>query len=218
MALRWKSNGDKKRGVPVEVGGEPGYAIRNSRFASPIESLWDGISTLPGLFELACKQYSNKRLLGSRELISRETEVSSDGRSFEKLHLGDYKWLSYGEAFVDVCNFSSGLVKLGLKKIDRVAIFADTRPEWIVALQVFYRISETHVIAVSNICFDVFSFFLLPYFIQGCFRRSITVVTIYSSLGEEALCHSLNEVLPHFSNHGAFFPPFFIIYFYFTTL
>ncbi|CAN6851546.1 unnamed protein product [Brassica oleracea] len=30
--------------------------------------------------------------------------------------------------------------------------------------------------------------------LQGCFRRNVTVVTIYSSLGEEALCHSLNEV------------------------
>ncbi|CAN6885926.1 unnamed protein product [Brassica oleracea] len=30
--------------------------------------------------------------------------------------------------------------------------------------------------------------------LQGCFSRNVTVVTIYSSLGEEALCHSLNEV------------------------
>lgn len=29
---------------------------------------------------------------------------------------------------------------------------------------------------------------------QACFRRNVTVVTIYASLGEEALCHSLNEV------------------------
>lgn len=29
---------------------------------------------------------------------------------------------------------------------------------------------------------------------QGCFRHNITVVTIYSSLGEDALIHSLNEV------------------------
>ncbi|MBA0720915.1 hypothetical protein Golax_008513, partial [Gossypium laxum] len=27
----------------------------------------------------------------------------------------------------------------------------------------------------------------------ACFRRNVTVVTIYASLGEEALCHSLNE-------------------------
>ncbi|XWS23745.1 hypothetical protein CRYUN_Cryun28dG0041600 [Craigia yunnanensis] len=156
------SNKVKKRGVPVDVGGEPGYAIRNSRFPSLVETAWEGISTLAELFEQACKQHYDKRLLGTRKLISREAEVTEDGRSFEKLHLGEYEWLTYGKAFEAVCNFASGLVQLGHKKEERVAIFADTREEWFIAL-------------------------------QACFRRNVTVVTIYASLGEEALCHSLNE-------------------------
>ncbi|KAF5442522.1 hypothetical protein F2P56_035170 [Juglans regia] len=97
-----------------------------------------------------------------RELISREVEVTEEGRSFEKLHLGDYEWLTYGRAFEAVCNFASGLAQLGHRKEERAAIFADTREEWFIAL-------------------------------QGCFRLNVTVVTIYASLGEEALCHSLNE-------------------------
>ncbi|XP_027094260.2 long chain acyl-CoA synthetase 9, chloroplastic-like [Coffea arabica] len=156
------SKSEKKRGVPVDVGGEPGYAIRNSRFPSPVETAWEGITTLAELFEQACKQHFDKRLLGTRKLISREIETSEDGRSFEKLHLGDYEWLTYGQAFEAVCNFASGLAQLGHGKGERVAIFADTRAEWFIAL-------------------------------QGCFRRNVTVVTIYASLGEEALCHSLNE-------------------------
>ena len=32
---------------------------------------------------------------------------------------------------------------------------------------------------------------------QGCFRQDVTVVTIYASLGEDALVHSLNEVRKH---------------------
>ncbi|KAJ0973262.1 hypothetical protein J5N97_021221 [Dioscorea zingiberensis] len=153
---------EKKRGVPVEVGGEPGYAVRNYRFTSPVETPQEGVSTLAELFEHSCNLYSNKRLLGSRKLIARETEVSRDGRSFEKLHLGTYEWMSYGEAFKTVCSFASGLVSIGHGKGERAAIFADTRAEWQIAL-------------------------------QACFRRNITVVTIYASLGEEALCHSLNE-------------------------
>ncbi|EEE51721.1 hypothetical protein OsJ_33112 [Oryza sativa Japonica Group] len=89
-------------------------------------------------------------------------EAARDGRSFEKLHLGQYEWKSYADAFKTVCNFSSGLVRIGHQRDERVAIFADTRAEWQIAL-------------------------------QACFRQSITVVTIYSSLGEGALCHSLNE-------------------------
>ncbi|KAJ0976889.1 hypothetical protein J5N97_012363 [Dioscorea zingiberensis] len=160
--LARKSKNGKKRGVRVEVGGEPDYAVRNCRFTSPVETFTEGVSTLAELFEHSCKIYSNNRLLGSRKLIAKETEVAKDGRSFDKLHLGNYEWLSYGEAFQVVCNFASGLVCLGHRNGERIAIFADTQAEWFIAL-------------------------------QGCFRRNITVVTIYASLGEEALCHSLNE-------------------------
>ncbi|KAL9446653.1 hypothetical protein AB3S75_014342 [Citrus x aurantiifolia] len=156
------SKKEKKRGIPVDVGGEPGHALRNCRFTSLVSTSWEGISTLAELFEQSCKEHGDKYLLGTRQLISRETEVAGNGRSFEKLHLGEYEWLTYGQAFETVCNFASGLAQLGHKKEERVAIFADTRAEWFVAL-------------------------------QGCFRRNVTVVTIYASLGEEALCYSLNE-------------------------
>ena len=134
-----KEKNPKKRGVQVDVGGEQGYAIRNHRSSTPIETAWEGISTLPELFENSCKLYSSRNLLGSRELISRETEVTEDGRSFEKLHLGTYQWISYGQTFADVSSFASGLVGIGHGKGERVAIFADTRAEWFVALQVFLQ-------------------------------------------------------------------------------
>ncbi|KAE8077452.1 hypothetical protein FH972_016014 [Carpinus fangiana] len=156
------SKNSRKRGLPVDVGGEPGYAVRNRRFTSPVQTAWEGISTLAELFEHSCRKYRDKHFLGTRKLISREFEVSEGGKSFEKLHLGDYEWLTYGRTFEAVCNFASGLTQIGHKREERVAIFADTREEWFIAL-------------------------------QGCFRRNVTVVTIYASLGEEALCHSLNE-------------------------
>lgn len=152
----------KKRGVSVDVGEEPAYVIRNSRFPSLVKSAWEGISTLAELFEYTCKKHRDKPLLGTRKLIARENEVTQDGRSFEKLHLGEYDWLTFGKTFEAVCNFASGLVHLGHSRNERAAIFADTREEWFIAL-------------------------------QACFRRNITVVTIYASLGEEALSHSLNE-------------------------
>ncbi|KAJ1274556.1 hypothetical protein BS78_05G071000 [Paspalum vaginatum] len=152
----------KKRGVPVDVGGEPGYAVRNHRFKRPVETRWEGVSTLAELFERSCKQFAYMPLYGTRKLIARESVVAADGRSFEKLHLGNYEWKSYGDAFKTACNFSSGLLRLGHLKDEPVAIFADTRAEWQIAL-------------------------------QACFRQNIAVVTIYASLGEGALCHSLNE-------------------------
>jgi long-chain acyl-CoA synthetase len=65
--------------------------------------------------------------------------VAADGRSFEKLHLGNYEWKSYADAFKTVCNFASGLLRIGHLKDERVAIFSDTRAEWQIALQVLSR-------------------------------------------------------------------------------
>ncbi|CAK9142257.1 unnamed protein product [Ilex paraguariensis] len=131
------SKNRKKRGLPVDVGGHSGYGIRNYRFASPVETAWSGVTTVAELFEHSCKLHKDKRLLGTRRLISREMEISENGRSFEKLHLGDYEWSSYGKVLEAVCNFASGLAKLGHKKEERVALFADSREEWFIALQVF---------------------------------------------------------------------------------
>nr|GMD53052.1 long chain acyl-CoA synthetase 9, chloroplastic [Ipomoea batatas] len=156
------SKNRKKRGLLVDVGGEPGFAIRNYRYATPVETAWEGVTTLAELFEYSCKKYCDKKLLGTRRLISREMEASSDGRSFEKLHLGDYEWLSYSQAFELVCNFSSGLVHLGHKREERVAIFADTCEEWFIALQNSLRFTDNDMISLH----------------QACFRRNVTVTEV----------------------------------------
>ncbi|OMP06219.1 AMP-dependent synthetase/ligase [Corchorus capsularis] len=152
----------KKRGVPVEVGGEAGYAVRNARFSELVQVPLAGATTMAALFEQCCKKYSRDRFTGTRKLIKKDFVTASDGRKFEKLHLGDYEWQTYGQVYRRVCNFASGLVNFGHNVDTRAAIFAETRAEWQIAF-------------------------------QGCFRQSITVVTIYASLGEEALIHSLNE-------------------------
>ncbi|OMO89652.1 AMP-dependent synthetase/ligase [Corchorus olitorius] len=152
----------KKRGVPVEVGGEAGYAVRNARFSELVQVPLAGATTMAALFEQCCKKYSRDRFTGTRKLIKKDFVTASDGRKFEKLHLGDYEWQTYGQVYRRVCNFASGLVNFGHNVDTRAAIFAETRAEWQIAF-------------------------------QGCFRQSITVVTIYASLGEDALIHSLNE-------------------------
>ncbi|KAH7283970.1 hypothetical protein KP509_34G033300 [Ceratopteris richardii] len=106
--------------------------------------------------------HPKQKFLGTRKLIKKELEPSSDGRTFEKLTLGSYVWISYEEAYEQVCRFASGIVALGHQKGEKCAIFSETRAEWLIAL-------------------------------QGCFRHNFSVVTVYASLGEEALVHSLNE-------------------------
>lgn len=103
-----------------------------------------------------------KKFLGTRQLIKKEFESSGDGRSFEKLTLGKYVWITYSQALTRVENFASGLVALGHKKGERVAMFAETRAEWLLGA-------------------------------EACFRQNFQVVTVYASLGLDALAHCLNE-------------------------
>ncbi|CAM8888073.1 unnamed protein product [Rhodiola kirilowii] len=152
----------KQRGAPADVGGEPGFAVRNARFDELIQVPWEGATTLANMFEQSCKKNSSNKFLGTRKVISREFVAANDGRKFEKLHLGDYEWETYGQTFERACDFASGLINFGHQSDSRIAIFSDTRAEWLIAF-------------------------------QGSFRQNLTVVTIYASLGEDALVHSLNE-------------------------
>ncbi|KAG0564864.1 hypothetical protein M758_8G142500 [Ceratodon purpureus] len=146
----------------ANVGGEQGLTKRNARYPELVETPWEGADTLAALFEQACARFSGNRFLGSRVVLKRETEDAGDGRKFEKVTLGHYEWISYAQAFLRASDLASGLVALGHGRGEKVAIFAETRPEWFLAL-------------------------------QACLRQNLTVVTIYASLGEEALVHSLNE-------------------------
>ncbi|KAL2524822.1 Long chain acyl-CoA synthetase 8 [Abeliophyllum distichum] len=152
----------KQRGVPVQVGGEAGLAMRNARSVKLVEVPWEGATTIAALFEQSCKKHAQERCIGMRKVTSKESVTANDGRKFEKLHLGEYQWETYGQVFERTRNFASGLVKLGHDVDTRAAIFSETRAEWLIAF-------------------------------QGCFRQNITVVTIYASLGDDALIHSLNE-------------------------
>lgn len=150
-----------KRGVPVEVGGEAGYAVRNARMTELVQVPWTGATTMAALFEQCCKKYSRDQFLGTRKLIKRDFVTASDGRKFEKLHLGDYEWQNYGQVYHRVCNFASGLVNFGHNLDTRAAIFSDTQAEWQIALQVFDIILNLTPSSLSVFCVLVFLLFQL---------------------------------------------------------
>lgn len=47
--------------------------------------------------------------------------------------MGEYKWLTYGDLNEQATHFGRGLRELGHKPRQNVAIFAETRAEWMVA-------------------------------------------------------------------------------------
>lgn len=49
--------------------------------------------------------------------------------------LGEYRWLSYEEVLTAASRLGSGLASLGQRPKNNIAIFCETRAEWIIAAQ-----------------------------------------------------------------------------------
>uniref|UniRef100_A0AAX7TZI8 long-chain-fatty-acid--CoA ligase n=1 Tax=Astatotilapia calliptera TaxID=8154 RepID=A0AAX7TZI8_ASTCA len=100
--------------------------------------LHPGVDTLDKMFEYAAKRFPKRDCLGTREVLSEEDERQPNGKIFKKVRhviLGNYDWLSYEEAYQAAKCFGSGLAALNQKPHCNIAIFCETRAEWIVTAQ-----------------------------------------------------------------------------------
>ncbi|XP_015436419.1 PREDICTED: long-chain-fatty-acid--CoA ligase 4 isoform X1 [Dufourea novaeangliae] len=120
------------------------------------------VDTLEKMLSWVAKLHSEKRCLGTRQILAEEDEVQPNGRIFKKYKMGDYKWKTYTEVDRLTNSFSRGIRELGLIARKNIVIFAETRAEWMIAA-------------------------------YGCFKQNLTVVTIYATLGDDAIAHGINE-------------------------
>ncbi|KAM4693828.1 fatty acid CoA ligase Acsl3 [Discoglossus pictus] len=119
---------------PVEDG--PGKPYRSvDSFHSLASSLYPGCDTLEKVFKNAKDKFKSRNCLGTREVLSEEDEVQPNGKVFKKVILGKYNWISYEEAYSMASQFGSGLAALGQKPKSNIAIFCETRAEWIISAQ-----------------------------------------------------------------------------------
>ncbi|KAK9517786.1 hypothetical protein VZT92_023130 [Zoarces viviparus] len=98
-----------------------------------------GKDTLDKLFEHAVQRFGPAHCLGTRDLLSDENEVQPSGKLFKKLIMGEYRWLSYNEVDSVVGQFGSGLAALGQQPKSSIAIFCETRAEWMITAQTCFR-------------------------------------------------------------------------------
>ncbi|KAE8295572.1 Long-chain-fatty-acid--CoA ligase 3 [Larimichthys crocea] len=98
-------------------------------------SLHPGMDTLDKMFEYAAKRFPHRDCLGTREVISEEDEQQGNGKVFKKVVLGEYCWLSYEEVHTAASQLGSGLASLGQRPKNNIAIFCETRAEWVIAAQ-----------------------------------------------------------------------------------
>ncbi|XP_044619195.2 long-chain-fatty-acid--CoA ligase 4 isoform X1 [Equus asinus] len=158
-----KKNAMAKRIKAKPTSDKPGSPYRSvTHFDSLAVIDIPGADTLDKLFDHAVSKFGKKDSLGTREILSEENEMQPNGKVFKKLILGNYKWMNYLEVNQRVNNFGSGLTALGLKPKSTIAIFCETRAEWMIAA-------------------------------QTCFKYNFPLVTLYATLGKDAVVHGLNE-------------------------
>ncbi|ELK08255.1 Long-chain-fatty-acid--CoA ligase 4 [Pteropus alecto] len=135
-----KKNAMAKRIKAKPTSDNPGSPYRSvTHFDSLAVIDIPGADTLDKLFDHAVSTFGKKDSLGTREILSEENEMQPNGKVFKKLILGNYKWMSYLEVNLRVNNFGSGLTALGLKPKNTIAIFCETRAEWLIAAQTCFK-------------------------------------------------------------------------------
>jgi len=124
-----------------------------------VETYYYGMRTMDQIFAKTVKTFSSLPALGTRELLSEVDEVQPNGKVFKKAIYGKYKFMTFQEAGERVESMAKGLTELGVRK---VAIYMETRADWMIAA-------------------------------QACFRHNIHIVTVYATLGKDAVRDALNE-------------------------
>ncbi|XP_022690631.1 long-chain-fatty-acid--CoA ligase 4-like [Varroa jacobsoni] len=129
----------------------------------PDYEIFKGITTVDQLIRRAIALYGDKECLGTRWVLAEENEVQPNGKVFKKLRLAsDYKFITYKQ-FDELLDLTGrGFLALGVRPRQNVAIFADTRIEWMITAQALLRLN-------------------------------VTVVTIYTTLGEDGIVHGINQ-------------------------
>ena len=65
--------------------------------------------------------------------------MQQDGKVMKKYIMGGYKWRSFRDAELEAHHFGRGVRELGVIPRERVAIFAETRAEWMIAAQGLFK-------------------------------------------------------------------------------
>ena len=97
------------------------------------------LETLDKVFLHISKTHNHKKCMGTRQILREESEKQPNGQILKKCVMGAYQWRSFLDAEAEASNFSRGMRELGLQPRERVVIFAETRAEWMIAAQGFFK-------------------------------------------------------------------------------
>nr|XP_027203444.1 long-chain-fatty-acid--CoA ligase 4-like [Dermatophagoides pteronyssinus] len=96
--------------------------------------------------------------IGQREIISEELQydqngqpIMVEGRPLTKIKLSDYKWWTVGQILDRADAIARGLQQLGVKKGDKVMIYAESNVEWFLVTLALNRLCAVTVTLFSTL-------------------------------------------------------------------
>ncbi|CAJ0959555.1 unnamed protein product, partial [Mesorhabditis belari] len=167
--------------IPYQLFNSPAEKLRKSGRTKakwvdeeerdgPIENVdgtiamdYPGKDTADKLWRHVVSIYGDKDALGTRRLLEVVQEKQPNGRLFEKWSLGEYEWMSYKDVERNVQQLAAGIKDLSAGLDDPKVVI--------------YAETRAHWLIVA----------------LACFRAKVTVVTVYATLGEEAIASAINE-------------------------
>ncbi|KRX41945.1 Long-chain-fatty-acid--CoA ligase 4, partial [Trichinella murrelli] len=135
---------------------------RTSNFDKLHSGQFAGVDTISKMWKRSADIYRHNSCLGTREVLNVEMELQPNGKKYEKLVLGEYRWQTYETVSRRVNNIGSGLLHVGHRTGKNLVIFAETQCNWLTTA-------------------------------LACFTYKIPIVTVYATLGENAIAHAINS-------------------------
>ncbi|CCD70738.1 long-chain-fatty-acid--CoA ligase [Caenorhabditis elegans] len=122
-----------------------------------------GKDTVDKVWRKCVELYDESPCLGTRQLIEVHEDKQPGGRVFEKWHLGEYVWQSYKEVETQVARLAAGIKDLAHEEQNPKVV-------------IFAETRADWLITAL-----------------ACFRANVTIVTVYATLGEDAIAHAIGE-------------------------
>ena len=167
-----------------EVAYESNVQKSNQGLVKAMEA--ENIDTLHKLFDFMSKdpQKLDRPALGTRKVIRMDTEEDpATGKKMTKVSLGDYQWESIREVAEKSKSFGRGLRELGVPARAKVAIYADTRADWMVAARGCFQHSMALCTLYTNLGLEAVKY-------------GISLVEAQTVITSQELLPKLAEALP----------------------
>ncbi|CAF1053768.1 unnamed protein product [Adineta ricciae] len=141
-----------------------------------------GIETLADIPYVCLERYGDKETMGVRDVTNVEEEKQPNGKIFKKFAFGEYRFTTYRQACARIDAIGRGLLALNIKPGDKILIFSETRPEWLLTAFAAFRHSLTVVT-------------LLPTLDDEGVKHGINESGIFTIITSQDLLSKLHKIL-----------------------